>query len=97
MRTPTTLGVFMSSGLPVAKLAVHLVASLGVTKVLNDVIRNNTTVVTTADAVKTAVGSLVLGSMVVEKASDHVNRQWDGVSNWLEKRKAEKDEENKKK
>jgi|GEM_PF-5617892 hypothetical protein len=81
------------SGLPVAKLAVHLVASLGVTKVLNDIIRNNTTVVTTADAVKVATGSLVLGSMVVEKASDHINRQWDNVSGWLEARKAEENDE----
>ena len=83
----------MSNGLPVAKLAIHLVASLGVTKVVNDIIKNNTTVVTTVDAVKVATGSLVLGSMIVEHASDHVNRQWINVSDWYERRKAEKSEE----
>jgi hypothetical protein len=93
MRTPTTLGVFMYNGLPVAKLAVHLVASLGVTKVINDIIKNNTNIATTADAVKVATGSLVLGSMIVEQASDHVNRQWNNVSEWYENRKTENVEE----
>jgi hypothetical protein len=79
----------MSNGLPVAKLAVHLTASLGVTKVINDIIKNNTNVVTTADGIKVAVGSLVLGSMIVEQAGNHVNRQWDNFFAWNERRKEE--------
>jgi hypothetical protein len=79
----------MSNGLPVAKLAVHLTASLSVTKVISDIIRNNTNVETTSDAVKVAVGSLVLGSMIVEQASNHVNRQWDNFYAWNERRKEE--------
>lgn len=81
------------SGLSVTKLAVHLVASFGVTKVINDVIRNNTNVASTADAVKVATGSLVLGSMIVEQAGNHVNRQLTSVSNWFASRKTEENEE----
>jgi hypothetical protein len=92
MRTPTTLGVFMSNGLPVVKLAINVIAGLGVSKVINDIIQNNTNVVTTADAVKVATGSVVLGAMVVEQASNFTDRQWNNFSEWNEKRKAEEAE-----
>lgn len=82
----------MFSGLPVIKLAVHLVASVGVTKVITDVIKYNTARDTTWQMIKVSTGGLVLGSMVVEKASDHVEERWQEMIGWLEKRKAEKDE-----
>lgn len=82
----------MINGLPVAKLAVHLTAGLGVTRVLDQVIKNNTTISTTADAVFVKLGGLVLGSMLVEQASDHVNRQWNNIREWNEERKAEEAE-----
>jgi hypothetical protein len=73
-----------------ARLAVNLAASIGMSKVVHDFIRNNVTVVTTADAVKVAAGSLVIGSMVAEHASKHVNSRIDSVIAWHENRKEDK-------
>jgi hypothetical protein len=77
----------MSNGFPIVRLAVHLVSSVGVSKVVNDIIRNNTDVVTTADAVKVAAGGLVIGSMVAEQASRHVTARLDDVLAWYQNRK----------
>jgi hypothetical protein len=66
----------------IVKAGVHIVSALGVTKVLGDIVRNNTTVVTTTDKVLVNAGSLVLGSMIVEKASQHVSEQIESVINW---------------
>lgn len=79
----------MSSAIPIAKLAVHVVSSIGVSKVVNDIIKNNVTVVTSTDAVKVAAGSIVIGSMVAEKASNHVNERMDAIAAWIAKRKTQ--------
>lgn len=72
----------MSNGVTLAKVGVHIFASIGVSKVVRDIIINNTNVVTTADGVKVIAGSLVLGSMIAEHASNHVNRQFDKAYEW---------------
>jgi hypothetical protein len=77
----------MSNIAPIAKLVTHVVASVGVSKVVNDIIRNNTEVVNTADAVKVAAGSIVIGSMVAEAASKHVNNRMTAVAAWYTGRK----------
>lgn len=79
----------MSNMLPIAKLATHLIASVGVSKVVNDIILNNTRVETTADAVKVWTGSIVIGSMIAEQASKHVNNRFDAAAAWYAERKAE--------
>jgi hypothetical protein len=79
----------MSDKLPIIRLAAHIAASVGVSKVINDIISNNTNVATTADAVKVWTGSLVLGSMIVSEASKHVNDRIDVANSWYESRKAE--------
>ena len=66
----------------IVKAGVHIVSALGVSKVLGDIIKNNTTVVTTTDKVLVNAGSIVLGSMIVEKASNHVNAQIESVITW---------------
>src|SRR3954447_4398745 len=73
--------------LPVARLVLNAAASIGVSRVVNDIIRNNTNVVTTADSVKVWTGAIVIGSMVADRAMDHVNETIDGVVAWNEKRK----------
>lgn len=75
--------------LALVKLAVNVVASASVWKVVNDVIRNNVAIETTADAVKVWTGSLVIGSMVADQAQKHVNYQLDRGIEWLENRKDE--------
>jgi hypothetical protein len=78
------------SQLPILKLATHIVASVGVSKVVNDMISNNVnSPQTTADAVKIWTGSIVLGSMVAEQASKHVSTRFDELAAWYASRKAD--------
>jgi hypothetical protein len=77
----------MSDKLPFVRLGVHLISSIGVSKIVNDIIRNNTDIVTTADAVKVWTGSIVIGSIIAENASKHVNNKIDAVIAWHEDRK----------
>jgi hypothetical protein len=83
-----------SNQIALVKLAVNVVASASVWKVVNDVIRNNVAIETTADAVKVWTGSLVIGSMVADQAQKHVNYQLDRGLVWLENRKDENRSEN---
>jgi hypothetical protein len=61
------------SNVGLLKVAVHVVGGLGVQKVIGDIIKNNTVVVSTADKVLISAGSLVLGSMVTEQATKHIS------------------------
>lgn len=70
----------------VVKLGINIISSLGVSKVLNDVIAHNTTVVTTMDAILVKAGTLVLGTMIVGQASNHVNNTIKGVENMFNKK-----------
>jgi hypothetical protein len=83
----------MTGTLPIAKLAVQVTASLGVSKVVWDVIARNTTVVTNFDAVRVLAGQVVIGTMVADAAAKHVNARMDEAIAWYESRKAEKPEE----
>ena len=71
-----------------AKFGINLISTVGVSKVVRDIISNNTDVETTADAVKVWAGSVVIGGMVAERASEHVNRRVDGAVSWYENRKS---------
>lgn len=79
----------MTGTMSIPRIAVHLIASVGVSKVINDVIVNNTNVETTADALKVWTGSIVIGSIVAEHASKHVNNRMNDVAAWYANRKAE--------
>jgi hypothetical protein len=83
----------MSAAFPIIRLAVNVVGSVGVAKVIGDVIKNNTNVVTTADAVKVMAGSLVIGSMIVDHASTHVNEQFNSAYAWWQNQKDKIDEQ----
>jgi hypothetical protein len=80
----------MSDKFAIAKLVINFAAGAGVSKVVNDIITNNTTVETTTDAAKVWAGSVVIGSMVAEAGSKHVNAKVDAVEAWWENRKAAK-------
>jgi hypothetical protein len=82
----------MSGALPIAKLAIHAVSSFGVSKIVHDIIRNNTTIVTPLDQVRVTVGSLVIGSVIAQHASKHVNDRMDAALVWYEGRKADQPE-----
>ena len=70
----------------IVKAGVHVVSAFGVAKVLGDIVRNNTTVVTTTDKVLVQAGTLVLGSMVSQQAAKHVNEQIEQVVTWYANR-----------
>jgi hypothetical protein len=82
----------MFNGIPVGKLLIQAVGTLGVHKIVNDIVVNNTTVVTTFDAIRVAAGNLVLSSMLMEVASNHIDRRFDEAAAWMEKRKEEEEE-----
>ena len=64
------------------KLAINIVSSLGVSKVVGDIVRNNTTVMTGSQKFLVNAGGLVLGSMIMEHAMNHVNTTIDNVVEW---------------
>lgn len=73
--------------LPHAKLAAQIVAGLGVGKIVGDIIRNNVVVTTTLQKVTVNTGAFVLGSMLVDQSSKHIEETVDNVVSWIEKRK----------
>lgn len=85
----------MSSFLALAKFAAQTVASIGVAKVFEDIIKNNVTVVTRLDKVKVAIGGLVIGTIVADKASEQLSKRWDeAVNAWQTIRKEREDKKN---
>lgn len=82
----------MLSYLPVVKLSAQFVAGLGVSKILSGIIQNNVTIATTAEKVMVNTGSIVLGSMLVQQSSNHIEQVANDVSTWLENRKLDSEE-----
>jgi len=78
--------------LATTKLAINVISSLGVTKVVGDIIKNNTTVMTGSQKLLVNAGTLVLSSMLVEQATNHVNNTIDELVYW-HKRETEQTEE----
>lgn len=75
------------SKLSVAKYAINIITGIGVSKIVNDAIKMNTNVENTEDSIKVFVGSVVVGSMVADRASGHVNDKVDAVVEWWNSRK----------
>lgn len=72
---------------------VKLVAALGVTKVVTDVIKTNTVTETMIQKVMVNVGSFVLGSMIMDKASAHVRDAISSITTEIKEAKQEEDDE----
>lgn len=68
--------------LATGKLALNVVSSLGVAKIVGDIVKNNVTVLTGSQKFLVNAGTLVLSSMLVEQASNHVNRTVDEIIYW---------------
>lgn len=69
------------------KLGAHILGALGVTKIVGDVIANNTVVNTTFDLIRVRAGSLVIGTLVAEHAANHVETQMDRLHAWYTNQK----------
>lgn len=82
----------MFSYLPQVKLGLSLVAGLGMSQIVHSIIRNNVPVVTTFQKVTVATGSFVLGSMLMDQSTKHIEEQIDSLVSWIEKRKEQEAE-----
>lgn len=80
------------SALAIAKVGVQVVTGLGVTRVVTQVIQNNTNVVTAVDKILVNTGGFVIGMVIVDHTSDRVNYAFDKFAAWSEKRKEEVEE-----
>jgi hypothetical protein len=69
----------MAPVLPVVKLGVAVLAGIPVSKITNDIIRNNVTIVTTLDRVKVVAGSAVIGAMISQSLSRTTDQLVDTV------------------
>jgi hypothetical protein len=69
----------MGSLLPVVKLGVAVLAGIPVSKIANDIIKNNVTIVTQIDKIKVATGSIVIGAMISQSLSKTTDTLVDSV------------------
>ena len=75
--------------LPAVQLATQFVAGIGVSKILGDIVKNNVVTLTKTQVVTVKVGTFVLGSMLVDQSSKHIET----VANQLADAFKKKDEE----
>ena len=61
--------------LPMVKAATQIAAGLGVSKIVTDIVQNNVVITTPVQNITVKIGSFVLGSMLWEQSSDHIERQ----------------------
>lgn len=75
--------------LPLAKAAASITAGLGVSKIVTDIVKNNVPITTPVQAITVKVGSFVLGSMLWEQSSNHIERATNEFVAIFQKDKAE--------
>lgn len=80
----------MSDKLFIAKMIVRTVVGVSTSKVAHDIIVNNTTVETGADAAKVWVGGIVIGAIVTEHAKEFTETKIDNAITWYDERKSNK-------
>lgn len=78
--------------LPAIKLGIGIAASVGVQKIVKDVVRNSVVVATRADAIKVWTGTFVIGAVIAEQATKHVDSTIDKLAELYEKQQESKDE-----
>jgi hypothetical protein len=79
--------------LSAAKLATQVVAGLGVSRIVTEIIRNNVAIATTTQAVTVKVGGFVLGSMLMEQSANHIERSTNDLVAWFENKRTDKETE----
>ena len=67
--------------LPVVKLGVATLAGIPVSKIANDIIKNNVTIVTKIDKIKVVTGSVVIGAMISQQVSKTTDMLVDTIVN----------------
>jgi len=70
----------MLNGTTLVRAGVNLLATAGTSKIVNDVIANNTNVVTNVDAIRVWAGKVVIGMIAIDLVSSKVNEKWDAAA-----------------
>lgn len=83
----------MPDSIGIVRATLRLVAGLGMSKVVSDVVKNNTTVVTPIDQIRVLIGGTVLSTMVVDFTNRHVDNKIDSAMAWYNDRKKTDEEE----
>jgi len=77
----------MLGAFSVVKFAVQALVTASTTKVVGDVVKNNTTMpVTVANKIVVWTGSTVLGLLVADRGSEYVGEAMENGKTWLQKR-----------
>lgn len=83
---------FKKDKLAIVQIAAELIAAIGVSKVISQIIENNTESDSAMDRLKVKVGSFVIGFMVVDFATTYVSRCVKGFASWWTEAKEELNE-----
>ena len=84
----------MSSLLPIGRLAAQVIAGFGVSKIVSGIIQNNVVISTTAQAVAVKTGGFILGSMLIDQSSKHIEDMITEAQATIEKFKNKDTEDN---
>jgi hypothetical protein len=79
----------MLSALPLARMAAQVVAGLGVSKIVTDIVKNNVVIATPLQRVTVGAGSFVLGSIALEQSAQHIERITAPLFDWAQNHKVE--------
>lgn len=75
--------------LPVAKFSVQIAASIGVSKILAGIVKNNVIITTTIEKITVNTGTLVLGSMLIDQSAKHIEEVSNNAVAWFKNRNNE--------
>lgn len=70
------------SKLSIVKGAINIVVGLGTSKIVADIIRNNTNPTTVVDKVSTVSAAFVIGSMVGDATKEYTDAKIDEIVAW---------------
>lgn len=68
--------------LELTKTVVNIVVGTGTTKIVSNIIKNNTNAETITDTVTMAAGSVVLGSMAADASKEYTSDKIDKIADW---------------
>ena len=83
----------MFSALPAAKLVTQVVAGLGVSKIVGDIIANNVIIATPVQKLTVRVGTFVLASMLWDQSTNHIEASVNSAVAIFEKLKKNRETE----
>lgn len=83
----------MSDKLAVARFVIKAAVSLGVTKVVNDIIGNNTVAKSRSGQIQLWIGTFVLSSMICDHVLTRLDHSMDKALIWYQEQKDKMNEE----